>query len=175
MANSTSTFASGGGKVITDFGGNDYGFSMTAQSDGKILIAGVSDNNFALARYNTDGSLDTTFSGDGKVITVFNGNDFVFGVTVQSDGKILEAGASNGAFALARYNPDGSLDTSFSGDGKVTTSIGSYNSLGAGVTLLSGGKILEVGLSYDAHHNGNIALVRYKADGSLDTSFGSSE
>ena len=170
MANSTSTFASGGGKVTTDFGGTDYGMSMTVQSDGKILLAGVSDNTFALARYNTDGSLDTTFSGDGKVTTSFNGNNIVYGVTVQPDGKILETG-TNGHFASVRYNPDGSLDTSFSDDGKVTTSFGMYNDGAGGVTVLPGGKILEFGLSFDANHNGNIALVRYNADGSLDTSF----
>ena len=123
MANSTSTFAAGGGKVITDFGGNDYALHMTVQRDGKILVAGVSDNNSALARYNTNGSLDTTFSGDGKVTTVFNGNDLLLGVTIQSDGKIIEVGTNNCNFAIARLNIDGTLDTSFGTDGKVTTNM----------------------------------------------------
>ena len=168
------TTANGSGMITTDFGGNDYGLHMTVQSDEKMLVAGLSNGDFALARYNTNGSLDTTFSVDGKVTTRFSGNDFVFGsAAVQPDGKILVSGASNGDFALARYNADGSLDTSFSTDGKVTISIGIYNDLGSGVMVLPGGKILEVGLSYDASHNGNIALVRYNADGTLDTSFSS--
>ncbi len=171
MANSISNIIAGSGKIITDFGGNDYGWAMTIQSDGKILVSGLSNGDFALARYNNDGSLDTTFSGDGRVTTRFSGNDIVFGAAVQPDGKILVSGASNGDFTIVRYNPDGSLDTSFSGDGKVTTSVGIYNEIGCGVTALPGGKILAAGLTFDVNHNGNIALARYNADGTLDTSF----
>ena len=106
---------------------------MAIQGDGKILVAGedlAATGDFALARYNTDGSLDTSFSCDGKQITDFAGNtDLANGVAVQSDGRIVVAGSSFSPttandFAVARYNTDGSLDTGFSGDGKQTVPIG---------------------------------------------------
>ena len=81
-------------------------------------------------RYNTDGTLDTSFDSDGKVTTAIgSGNDDACSVAIQSDGKIVVAGDSNNGsnddFALVRYNTDGTLDTSFDSDGKVTTAIGS--------------------------------------------------
>ena len=106
-----------------------------SRADGKIVAAGyaypsASPPDFALARYNSDGSLDTTFSGDGKVVTDFASlADGTNAVAIQSDGKIVAAGYTTGSsgdnFALARYNADGSLDTSFGGgDGLVTTDFG---------------------------------------------------
>ncbi len=108
---------------------------MALQSDGKIVAVGTTgagDNDFALARYNPNGSLDTSFSGDGKQTTDFGGADrSANGVAIQGDGKIVAvASAPAGAdFALARYNPNGSLDTSFSGDGKQTTDFGGVDRL----------------------------------------------
>ena len=123
------------GKVTTEVGSTfDVARSVAIQSDGKIVAAGYSDNgsndDFALVRYNTDGSLDASFDGDGKVTTAIgSGTDQAFSVAIQSDGKIVAAGdsynGSNDDFALVRYNTDGSLDTSFDSDGKVTTAIGS--------------------------------------------------
>ncbi len=104
---------------------------MALQGDGKIVavgLAGGDENDFALARYNPNGSLDPSFSGDGKQTTDFGGNDAAIGVAIQGDGKIVTVGGAAGPgfsdFALARYNPNGSLDTSFSGDGKQTTDFG---------------------------------------------------
>ncbi len=86
----------GNGKIITDFGGDDSAKSVVMQSDGKILVAGSTfnnnnhDSNFALARYNSNGSLDTTFSGDGKLTTdIADDKDYGYSVVVQSDGKII--------------------------------------------------------------------------------------
>ena len=106
-----------------------YGWAMALQTDGKMVVAGSSDNgsNFdlALARYNIDGSLDTTFSGDGLVITDSGLREDGHDVALQSDGKILVVGyhhdGANEVIAVWRYNTDGSLDTTFSGDGKVVT------------------------------------------------------
>ena len=103
------------GKVTTDFGNSDDGRSIAIQSDGKILVAGYSDNgsnvDFALVRYNSDGSLDNTFDTDGKLTTdIGSYGDEGNSVAIQSDGKILVAGESwNGSnstydFALVRYN-----------------------------------------------------------------------
>jgi uncharacterized delta-60 repeat protein len=169
---------SGDGKVITDFGSTqDKGYSVAVQADGKILVAGSTVNNFALARYNNDGSLDANFSGDGMLTTDFGGYDLGYSVAVQADGKILVAGYtrnySSGSidFALARYNSDGSLDTSFNGTGKVTTDFGGAD-LGACVTVQIDGKILVAGSS-NANSNSDFALTRYNSDGSLDLDFSS--
>ena len=110
--------------------------------------------NFALARYNPNGSLDTSFSGDGKQTTDFGGSDGAAGVALQGDGKIVAVGstsAGDGDFALARYNPNGTLDTGFSGDGKQTTSFGGNGDpprrvdFALGVALQADGKIVAVG------------------------------
>ena len=162
-----------GGKVTTALGSSfDYGYSLALQPDGKIVVCGQIGGDFGLVRYNTDGSLDTSFDGDGKVITALGpAEDSGQSVAIQPDGKIVAAGrSSNGInfdFAVVRYNPDGSLDTSFNGDGKVTTAVGPSDDHAWGVALQSDGKIVVCGET-----RGNFALVRYNADGSLDTSFG---
>ncbi|WP_374089091.1 cadherin-like domain-containing protein [Methylomicrobium lacus] len=178
---SLDTSFSGDGKLITDLGGQyDWGYSVTVQADGKILLAGTSNLSgnfdFALVRYNADGSLDASFDGDGKLTTDFDGgSDAGNSVTVQAEGKILVAGHSGNDFALVRYNADGSLDTSFDGDGKLTTDFGGPADGGESVTVQADGKILVAGFSginYNiANNDSDFALVRYNADGSLDTSF----
>ncbi|MBK9628286.1 MAG: hypothetical protein IPO56_11450 [Flavobacteriales bacterium] len=111
------------GKVTTGVigTGTDRGTSVAIQPDGKIVVAGESNNgtdlDFALARYTTDGSLDNSFGVNGKVTTAIGtGNDRGTSVTIQPDGKIVVAGESNNGtdddFALARYTTDGSLDNS---------------------------------------------------------------
>ncbi len=172
-----------GGEVTTTIGsGTTYteAEALAVQPDGKVVAAGYgyngSDYDFALARYNPNGSPDTSFSGDGKVLTDFgSGDDLSYSLALQPDGKIVVAGrSSNGAdwdFALARYNPDGSLDTSFDGDGKVRTDFASSNDLAFGVALQQDGKIVVAGGSYTVFPNYHFAVVRYNLDGSLDTTF----
>ncbi|MFZ4526064.1 MAG: Ig-like domain-containing protein [Chlorobium sp.] len=166
----------GGTMVTTDFGGDDQASDVVLQSDGKFLVVGYSlsgTNNIAIARYNTDGTLDTSFSGDGKIVEELGRDDQGYAVTVDPDGKILVSGHSDSNVVLLRYNADGTPDNTFSGDGLVTTNIGGVTLLngqaltGTDVTLLAGGKILVSG-----HSNGDAALVRYNSDGSLDTTFG---
>jgi uncharacterized delta-60 repeat protein len=174
-----------GGKVTTDFGSfNDNAFSVTVQADGKIVASGFASNvsgvteQFAIARYNTDGSLDATFGAGGKVLTDMGGHwlQNAESVKVQPDGKIMVAGyafAESGGpevFALARYNSDGSLDGSFGTGGKVLTSFGSDDGEADSLLIQPDGKILVVGTS-DA--GPDVTLARYNSDGSLDTSFGS--
>ena len=174
---SLDTSFSGDGKLLTNFGGNETGCSMTLQADGKILVAGggiaggITFNGFALARYNTDGSLDTSFSGDGIVLTNFGADAAGQDVKVQPDGKIVVGGFNNGNFALVRYNADGSLDTSFSADGMVTTDMGNFDGINS-IVLQADGKIVAVGAIGNGKlaSEGDIALARYKSDGSLDTS-----
>jgi len=169
------------GKQTTDISGNDVASSVVVQSDGKIVAAGyatiATKRQFAVVRYNTDGSLDTTFSGDGKQTTALgSARDESFSIVLQSDGKIVAAGysdnGSNYDFAVVRYNIDGSLDTTFDTDGKQTTSIGSGNDVAYSVVLQSNGKIVAAGYARTGSNDG-FAVVRYNTDGSLDTTFDS--
>jgi uncharacterized delta-60 repeat protein len=171
---------SGDGKVNVNFstGPVDWANDLALQANGKIVASGFSCDNlafencdFAVVRLNANGALDTTFSGDGRQTINFGENDFSDSIAVQPNGRILLAGSKNsatsGSCALARLNPNGSLDTSFSGDGKVVTSFGSgVNSGYSGVRVQSNGKIVAVGGA-----GGDFALVRYNANGSLDKTF----
>jgi uncharacterized delta-60 repeat protein len=158
------------------------------QPDGKIVVVGqcnrpvdVYEVDFALARYNADGSLDPTFDGDGTMITPFRASALAYAVAVQPDGKIIVAGdsrfsAHEGAadFAMIRYNPDGSFDSTFGTGGKVVTvfDAGRHSSARA-MALLSNGQILLGGEYVTSWNHADFALARYHANGSLDTSFGS--
>ncbi|TAN65573.1 MAG: hypothetical protein EPN17_16395 [Methylobacter sp.] len=163
----------GNGIIITDLGNAEFGNSVAVQTDGKILLGGHSYNynnqngDFALVRYNTDGSLDLSFDNDGIVTTA---GSYDGSVTVQADGKILLGGGTNN-FALMRYNSDGSPDLSFDGDGNVITDVGN-DGHGNSVTVQTDGKILLSGYSYNSSRNSDFALMRYNTDGSLDLSFG---
>ncbi|MCX7092862.1 MAG: hypothetical protein NTY50_05360 [Methylobacter sp.] len=169
-ANNTAPSFSIPGMVTTDLGGSsDSVKAMTVQNDGKILLAG---NNSTLLRYNTDGSLDT---GLNKLNHIGFFPDFII---PQPNGSILLAASPFSEnptlidFCLERHNSDGSLDTSFSGDGKVTIDLGGYDSLSSTV-VQTDGKILLAGQSgmTDFHPLSNFSLVRYNLDGSLDTGF----
>jgi uncharacterized delta-60 repeat protein len=171
-----------GGLVVGNFFTNDIAFAIALQSDAKIVVAGVTNlssvpQNFTLARYNTDGGLDTTFGPGGKVVTdFFNTFDAAFDVVIQADGKIVAAGyatmnTSDLDFALARYNADGSLDPGFGSGGKVITSIGSARDVAYGIALQPDGKIVAAGEGGTTSED--FAAARYNGNGSLDPSFGS--
>src|SRR5207247_2165686 len=140
--------------------------------------------DFALARYNADGSLDATFGTGGKVTTDFAGDDDqAFAVVLQSDGKIVVAGEAKtsrrGDFALARYNANGSLDATFGTGRKVTTDFAGDDDAAFGVALQTGGKIVAAGgariggfRAANAGRGEDFALARYNANGSLDATFG---
>jgi uncharacterized delta-60 repeat protein len=177
-----STFGEGG-KVVTDFNASGVaGGDIILQPDGKILLAGSSrrfnnlDLDFALARYNPDGTLDLNFGSGGKVVTDFDlSEDPARAIALQPDGKILIAGSRQKAgisyLALARYNPGGSLDTTFDTDGKLTSDFGGNNAEGTALALQPNGKILLGGFSSNGVDD-NFALERYDVGGSLDTTFG---
>jgi uncharacterized delta-60 repeat protein len=169
------------GKQTTDFGNFDLGRSVAIQSDGKIVLAGYTQNqdnsvvDFALARYNTDGTPDITFSGDGKLTTDFtSARDFAMSVAIQGDEKIVATGIIysnsiffpfNLTFALARYNTDGSLDNTFSGDGKQTTEFEidpDDRPVQIHGIIQNNGKIVVTGF---------YTIARYNTDGSLDATF----
>jgi serralysin len=228
------------GKVTTSLGNRSTAYTLLIQPDKKILVGGWTwifgsasgKDHFALARYNTDGSLDSTFSGDGKqtlslcgvcndeiislalqpdgmivavggsfdgtsntrfqmmrlyqdgspdltfgqngfVQTTFGTGQFATAVFVQPDGKIVAAGSTfsnSWSIAVARYQPDGRLDTTFSADGMVTTAVASQYSFANSMTLQPDGKILVSGYASDSS-GGDMLLVRYGTEGSLDPSF----
>ncbi len=168
-----------GGRVISDYDENDDRiYALLLLPDGKLMVAGeVGTSNgqdFALARYNTDGSLDISFGVNGWVVTdFFGGDDHGRAIAQQADGKLLVAGcATNGAeydFALARYTASGSLDTTFDGDGRVVTDINADDQ-GQAIAVVGDGTILVAGWSYNGT-NDDFALVRYNLNGSLDNSF----
>ncbi len=161
-----------GGKVTTPIGnGDDLCYAGAIQSDGKIVLAGYSyngsDYDFAAVRYDTDGSPDTEFGTGGKVTArIGTGDDFGYAVTIQSDGKIVIAGRShNGSdydFAAVRYNSDGTPDTDFGTDGRVTTAIGTGDDGGFGMAVQPDGNIVVTGNSYGIYeYFSNVAAVRY--------------
>jgi uncharacterized delta-60 repeat protein len=180
-----SSFGSGG-RVFTAFGnagGSDEAHAVAVQPDGKILVAGSSDQgasgyDFALARYNADGTLDSSFGAGGRVTTSFGvGADKAYALLLQPDGKIVIGGTSNqGAtgndFALARYNADGTLDNSFGNGGKVLTAIGSD---GAGESVYALALHTEAGVAriVAVGGEGDFIAAAYGASGALDVSFGS--
>ncbi|MFW9605078.1 MAG: hypothetical protein ACMV0I_00685, partial [Pseudomonas sp.] len=166
------------GNIDTQFATNGmvttvpaYGFTMgndvTVQSDGRILAVGTSAQKIALVRYNAEGGLDTTFGTNGVVLTEYMGADSGRSVLLQSDGKIIVAGDSYGDLLIARYNTDGSIDTTFGSAGLTQTHIYSDYDFATNAVLQTDGKILV-----SAETNGNLALVRYNTNGSLDTTFG---
>lgn len=181
------------GKILI---GNDYeygGFKTALQPDGKIVTIGqkftlnAAGNlyiavDFAVSRYNANGTLDASFGTGGKVFTAVGDGQFEpyyyedpRGVVLQSDGKIVVMGfifvnGSGYKFGIVRYNTDGSLDNNFGSGGKVITAIASNYGPSSDVNsmlLQPDGKIVLVG-----SYNYDILLVRYNADGSLDSRFG---
>ncbi len=153
------------GNLSTDFGGPDDAKRVLIQSDGKILVVGDSDDAVVVARYRTDGLLDASFSADGKVLTDLGTNAVVNDAVLQTDGKLVVAGANGSDFALVRYNVNGTLDTSFGGSGIVVTNLPDFSAVQR-VMLQSDGKILAIG-----DNDGDFALTRYTTDGRLDRSF----
>lgn len=170
------TFSGDGLTSIAIGVGSDQARGIAIQSDGRYVVAGWSEAgggnyDFAVVRFNTDGSLDSSFSGDGKQTTSIGaGADKAYGVAIQSDGKIVVAGSthngSNDDFAIVRYDVNGSLDTGFSGDGIQTTSLSASDDDATALAIQADGKILAVGTS-----NTSFAVARYDSTGLLDSTF----
>jgi uncharacterized delta-60 repeat protein len=179
------------GKRLTDFGGTETAWDIALQSDGKIIAAGErfdstsSLYDVALARYNSNGTLDATFSGDGKQVTDFGGDDNnARAVAIQADGKIVLAGDMwNGTdedFAVYRYkticaDDTQCLDTTFGGgDGMISFGFGSGRRDRAFSIALqpNDGKIVVAGSTHNMNfENGNFAIARLNVDGTLDATF----
>ena len=183
-----STFGSRG-KVRTDFPGlAAVPSAVVIQTDGKIVVAGGAfplftfAGNFELVRYNSNGSLDTSFGNGGIVTTIFPEGSYAFDVALQPDGKIIAAGTvfvdfnpgdqSDTDFALARYNTDGSLDTTFGNGGTVSTDFFGNEDDAFSVVIQADGKIVAVGSANANATYYDFAAVRYLSNGTIDTTFG---
>lgn len=181
------------GALTTSFGGSFAAVSaIMVQPDGKIVVAGTVDFNpdlpgsgldFALARYNSSGTLDGSFGKGGKVVFDFFGSfDQANGAVLQPDGKIIVVGSASYdsanrdiGFALARFNTDGSTDFGFGTGGKQITDFFGAGAKANGVVLQPDGKFVVAGTASDSATRPvatDIALARYNADGSLDSAFG---
>lgn len=179
-----------GGKVLTRFGPSNAAVAQDAvlQSDGKIvvLVGFFNDSEFGLVRYLSNGKLDTSFGNGGSVMTQFPNNlaGSPTSIALQPDGKIVAAGGASSAdgtvseFALARYDTNGTLDTTFGSGGLVFTNfvgvmLGGVRNLATAVLIQPDGKILAGGLASENAKRPTIAaLARYHSNGSLDASFG---
>ena len=178
------------GSVETTFGDQTAAArAIAVQADGKIIVVGTSGagsyselNDFALARYNSDGSLDQSFGGGtGKFKTHFPGSGNTGSsatcVAFQPDGKVVVGGyykkndRTPHQFALARYNSDGTLDSAFGQAGKVMTGMGTGDALSFGIALQSNGRIVLAGYSYTAQGH-DFSLIGYTANGAVDSTFG---
>ena len=168
------SFAGGSGQTLISFGdGTCAAYAVAVQPDGRVVIAGVTNNFYsglALARLNTDGSLDLSFGTNGKITT--SAVDDASAVAIQSDGKIVAAGGYNG-FELARYNTNGSLDTSFGTNGIASATIGTSGGTPQAVKIQSDGKIVVAGFASSSGGPEQFALARFNTNGILDSSFGS--
>src|SRR6266851_2729048 len=162
----------GGGKVVTSFPTFEAeAFSLAIQPDGKMVVAGhhrasgLFSRSIALARYDPDGSMDGGFGSGGLVITQFpsSDSDEAFSLALQPDGKIVVAGNNGTNIGLARYNPNGTLDKSFSFDGFATTNTGFGFSPATGVAIQPDGKIVAAGTSTNSGDT-KFFLTRYLGD-----------
>ncbi|HEY7641257.1 MAG TPA: Calx-beta domain-containing protein [Steroidobacteraceae bacterium] len=173
------TFGAQGKTTLAGFGGES---GMAIQSDGKIVMVGGKFLDFVLARFNADGTLDTTFGTAGKVTTDLAGGfaqERARAVAIQPDGKIVVAGesslpAGDLSVALVRYNADGTLDTTFGSGGKV---FGALLGRAFDVAILPDGRIVVAGdapVANDPADFGDFLVARYQSNGALDATFGTS-
>jgi uncharacterized delta-60 repeat protein len=169
------------GKVTTDISfADDWAFSVRVLPDGSILVAGYAyngaDYDFAIVKYHSDGSLDTSFGSGGIRYIDYNSySDIGIAMEVMTNGKILLGGYTGPAgdkdFLVARLDANGSLDPTFDGDGWAITSLGSYDDNLYSMKLQTDGKFIAAGSTSNGS-NLDMAVVRFNADGSLDNTFG---
>jgi uncharacterized delta-60 repeat protein len=176
---SLDTTFGGTGTVQTDVSGqSDTPNAVAFQSDGKIVVAGTWGDGphfeWFLERYNTDGTLDSTFGTGGKVVATMGTGPFdeIWDMAIQpSDGKIVVAGDLGGETAVARYNTDGTLDSSFGTAGVATLAVDQGDQL-LGLALQSDGKIVAAGTSDAGNSDSHVVLLRLTTSGVPDSTFG---
>jgi uncharacterized delta-60 repeat protein len=174
------TSFNGTGYTTTPIGAFSFGFGVTTQGDKTIAGGGAfnATEDFAVARYNKNGSLDTSFGTGGTVTTDFNGGDDSADAVAMQGDKIVVAGftSSDGGVtdqvALARYNKDGSLDTSFGTGGEVVTDFGDHYDFADAVAVKGDSIVIAGETRAGSAGDDNFLVAQYKKNGQLDTSFG---
>lgn len=173
------TFNNDGKVTVSLSDSADHAYSIAIQTNGKILAGGFvkqTDRDFAVIRFNTDGSLDNTFGNGGKVITsVGSFDDISYAIAIQPDNKIILAGRSfngtNDDISLVRFDSSGTLDQGFGSGGKVITPVGNSNDICRAIALQTNGKIVLAGYSSNGSDD-DFMVLRYNDNGTLDQSFG---
>jgi uncharacterized delta-60 repeat protein len=169
------------GLVITNFGNSCNINALVLQPGNKVVAVGNyndgTNGDFAIARYLINGSLDTSFNGSGEVTSNFGNSDNAISVALQTNGKILVGGyytnqQYNSHFEIARYNANGSIDSSFNGTGVAGTNFGSTEEIFASLAVQSNGKIIAGGYIYTTNGFDDLALARFNVSGGIDSSFG---
>jgi len=173
-------FAGSGAFALNLDAYNDFGNAVVIQPDGKIVVAGVTVGNgffnFALLRFQPDGSRDTSFGVGGVMTTDLSpGSDVANAMALQPDGMIVVAGYSGDRAALARYDTDGFLDPTFGTSGTVRIALGTTRSNVSALAILDDWKILAGGWVDNGTGNSNdFMAARFGSDGALDPTFGTS-
>ncbi|HEX3148672.1 MAG TPA: Ig-like domain-containing protein [Gemmataceae bacterium] len=169
---------------LNPVGPSDQPAAVLVQPDGKIIVAGYGSSSstqsgeMVIVRLRTNGTLDgSTFGVGGVVRLTFGSGVFtnLLDAAIQPDGKIVLSGNIGSSFAVVRLNADGTLDTTFDGDGWTTTALSSASgNFAYGVAVAPNGKIVAAGVTgQGSASTSRLAVVRYNTDGSRDTSFGS--
>lgn len=165
------------GRVLTKFPAVSSAADVAVQGNGRIVVAGRSGYNFAVARYTERGKLDRTFGGDGRVTINFGGADNAEAVAIQRNGKIVVGGfscvgggmCSGDDFVLARLKRGGGLDHTFSGDGRVRYNLGGSDRV-FDLAIQRDGRIVAAGSTLAAAGD-DFAAIRLKPNGKLDRTF----
>jgi uncharacterized delta-60 repeat protein len=168
-------FAGDGTSSVQIGTGEGTAQAIAIQADNKLVVAGWSDSgggnfDFTLLRLNSDGGLDNTFSGDGRQIVSLASIDQAYDVALQADAKIVVVGSSqtgdNADFMVMRFTADGSLDPSFSGDGRLAQTLSAVSDTASAVAIQTDGRILVAGTS-----GSNYAIARFDSQGNPDPAF----
>ncbi len=171
------------GKLKVDLGGADSLRALVLQADGKLVAAGTTGADFAVARFTAAGALDPAFGTGGIALADFGrSGDAARAVALDSTGRIVAGGTaalegSKNDFALARFTAAGVLDTAFSSDGKSTIDAAALGSSGGperieGLAIQADGRILAGGSAPDQNTRSQWAAARVNDDGSVDAAFG---
>ena len=171
------TFASGGRQTVPVQDGENQAAGIALQGDGKIVVGanvGGVNPDVGVARFGANGGLDMTFASSGSTVRQSASLDQAFDTSVADDGRVVVAGLvtggtpTAGTFGLLAFNPDGSPDTTFGGDGVVQTSLPGFNASARGVIAMDSSVIATGGASFGGS---GTAVVRYDDAGQLDTTF----
>ena len=176
--NANGTLDSGfgtGGKALVDVGGSDFAYSLSVQSDGKIVIGGISNEDYSVVRLNANGTLDSGFGIGGKSQVDMGGSDFAYSLGLQGDGKIVLGGHSQNSsvnsYSTLRLNANGTIDSAFGIGGRAIVDVKFDGGIARSLSVQSDGKIL-LGGWINNNGDSDYGVVRLNADGSLDSTFG---